>query len=208
MDRGVYEDVVVARGDMDLGKLLSTIGKDFRDVSSFMGSSYLARSVFQAPVFLNLPTNVQFMTLKFISQTNSDRSHMGGWIIDDMAYMVEKMLVQLLELNQMDIFNWCVNVLRTSFNWKMQSAIMSSLQKHLPTSLLDCVNDKSKTFPEVVFNMNLLVGQLEPVCLFLYIYLFGHKRMIDEMKENSDLLEFFDLPFDWVALERMQQHGV
>ena len=61
-------------------------------------------------------------------------------------------------------------------------------------------------FEETVFDMNMVETQFDVLDLFIYIYNYGTKKFRG-MLEYPDLLEFFNLPFEWKELEKLSQVG-
>ena len=190
---------------------------DPRDYRSLLSHSYLALSAFQASTFLQLNSQSQFLLLKTLQECLMEvgrnwRGH-GDYgvflaVYGEFAYTLMR---QLLACNKMDIFNWVVDVLdfknRYGSSTILMSAIRDTIFKLIPKSLCDmvengsgyCETNERVSYEEIVFEMNLLDNGFEQTNLFLYIYL-DDDYLLRGMKENKDLMEFFNLPFDWDEL--------
>ena len=59
------------------------------------------------------------------------------------------------------------------------------------------------SFEEIVFETNMYGGQVDGVDVFLALYFSG--KHIESMRENRDLLEFLNLPFDPSEAEMMKE---
>ena len=119
--------------------------------------------------------------------------------------------LQLKPASQFSLLkSWVVDVLefkeRYGSSTMILAAIRDVISSLIPKSLNDMVSgpgydDKNRvSYEEVVFEMNLLDNGFEQTNLFLYIYLDGD-YLLQGMKENKDLMEFFNLPFDWEELK-------
>lgn len=185
---------------------------DVRDVSSFLRSSYLSRSIFVAKNFLRLCPTAQFYVL---SQTPKECN--GTWGTREAvkarvsAYLVLSLVRQVLSTGDVETFNWIVNVaglLNRSryFSGKVIDEILMRIRQK---SIRDMISPPSWTMPmsafeEIVFEVNMFGGQVDGMDVFLAIYLGGGKSQLKGMKENRDLFEFLSLPFDPSETEMMK----
>ena len=205
---GEYKDTKFITGEEDFIAYLNGL-TDFRDMSYFLSTSYLAMAAFQASTFLKLSPQIQYIMVVSALKTPHGRH---GRLMDGICFtytnLVVALLHQLLMLDEIEMFNWLVGVLGElyktnglNFYYGMLETIAERLPKSMREHLAPVDMPQSEVeFPELVFDMNLLESQMEPVMLFLYAYLcFGGVH--DGMKENRDLLEFFNLPFEWNELD-------
>ena len=218
--RGHRWDDKLLLGEIDLVESLESLVKDQRDLRSFLGSSYLARTVFQASTFLNLSPTCQYAILVAVREAvNESRGYY--WMETQQVYasLVCSLLKQLLLLNHTDMFNWVEKVLdiqtsRSAFT----DLVLEEFKRKIPQTLKDMMppsgtadiwtgkEETPASFEEIVFEMNMLMSEFEPCDLFLYIYL-GSSGLMKGMKENSELLEFFALPFDWNKLDNFTKEA-
>lgn len=185
---------------------------DQRDYSRVISHTYLGLSVFQAASFMKLTPSSQFLLLKTIQEKIIEGdfpSHIrnSGKIRTVYGELISTLLRQLLLLNQIEMFNWVLSVLELKGQYGaallIRLAIENSISSTIPESLRQMVDisaipdlEKKASFEEVVFEMNLRETSFEPYNLFLYIYI-DHDYLLRGMKENKELIEFFNLPFDW-----------
>lgn len=205
----------VASGELDLIKLMESISSDSRDIKKFLQESYLARSILMATNFLNFSSRTQFVILSsvkdilcnsFLSLSVSSSKHL--------AHAVNLLLKQLLLSGKIEMFNWVVNVLEIRPITKLSSSkletfvreLESDQTKSIPTFLWQRIAHPITTFEETVFEMNMVETQFDILDLFIYIYVFD-SNLFKGMKENVELLEFFNLPFKWDELEKFQGIG-
>ena len=198
------EDEKVAAGDLDFNKLVEAITMDKRDASRFLQESYLARSMLMATNFLGFSTRAQFIILSAVADIlGSSLSNLRSkWYL---ANGVNTLLKQLLMIGDTDTFNWVVNVLKLdkSGHCQILDSLWDNQFERIPSMLGERFGRDLHSFEEVVFEMNMMETQFDVLDLFIYIYLFdGHFRK--GMRENTELLEFFNLPFDWNELERLK----
>lgn len=210
---GSRYDHVIANYDVSVVDFLNGLS-DERDVSHFIHESVFVRSVFLARNFLALKTSTQFVVLKSISRfidylyrrTGSYGSVLRSKQLSFVSHMVVSLLKQLLLLENEGMFNWVVKVLEDVgfFNGFHSTFHLRNL---VPLSILDAIDDSNVTFPEIVFQMNMMETQFDTMDLFLFIYL-AHEKTMSEMAQNADLVEFFNLPFDWNLLDKFRTGGV
>jgi hypothetical protein len=188
---------------------------DSRDYRMLISHSFLAMSAFQASTFMQLCPASQFLLLKTIQEEvlatgrNYRVKFESGVVYSVYGEMVCTLLRQILSLNRVDMFNWVVDVLNLKERYGSSTILLSvvrdSLSKMIPKSLRDMVDIsgydymEKVSYEEVVFEMNLLNNGFEQSNLFLYIYL-DNDYLLQGMKDNKDLMEFFNLPFDWDEL--------
>ena len=197
--------------------------EETHDASRFIAHSFLSMSAFQTFTFLDLNPATQFTLLKGFQKVfseyifNGSRSRNPTLAKSVYGDILCGLLRQLLVLNQIEMFNWVLDVL--GFNVKhycasilLREAVKNSFYDLIPSSLFDKVsvsdfyevNDEDRmSFEEIVFEMNLSETTFEPYNLFLAIYL-GNNHLLKGMKANKELLEFFSLPFDWEDLNWMK----
>ena len=191
--------------------------KDTNDIKMFVSHSFLCMSAFQVSTFIQLSPSTQYMLLKTIQGCVVDvgRNYRGtGQDVSVFQLVcgeiVCALLRQLLAVNRVDMFNWVVDVLelkeRYGSSTVLLSAIRETLSKMIPKSIGEMVEMSTRydakervSYEEVVFEMNLLETRFEPSNLFLYIYL-DNDYLLQGMRENKELMEFFSLPFDWDEL--------
>ena len=198
------EDEMVASNDIDFNKFVEAIAIDKRDAKTFLQESYLARSMLMATNFLNFSARAQFIILSSID----DILRYGGGRHSaerHIAHAFNTLLKQLLVAGDTQMFNWIVNVLDLGKTTKrlIIESLWSDQFERIPASLGERFGKELNTFEEIVFEMNMMETQFDVLDLFLYIYLFDSK-FFKGMRENTELLEFFNLPFDWKDLERLK----
>lgn len=197
------EDDKVASGDVDFNKLVEAISADKGDVKMFLRESYLARSMLMAGNFLGFSTRTQYVILSSIG----DIFGVTGWSarssVPYLAHAVNTLLKQLLVSGETNTFNWVVNVLQlNSTNTLALEKLWSDQFERIPSVFGERLFKDLRTFEEIVFEMNMIETQFDVMDLFIYIYIHAPK-IFNGMKENTELLEFFNLPFDWNELEKL-----
>ena len=195
------EDAKVASGDMDFNKLVEAISADERDVKMFLQESYLARSMLMAGNFLRFSTRTQFVILKSVG----DIFDANGWgAIPHLAHALNTLLKQLLVSGETNMFNWVVNVLHLNFpSTPTAEKLWPDQFERIPPMLGERFYKDLNTFEEIVFEMNMMETQFDVLDLFIYIYIHSSK-FFNGMRENEELLEFFNLPFQWDELEKLK----
>ena len=195
---------------------------DQRDYSRVISHTYLGMSVFQAASFMKLTPSSQFLLLKTIQEKiiegdypshirNSCRIRNSGQIRAVYGELISTLLRQLLLLNQIEMFNWVLSVLELEGQYGAALLIRLSIENSISSTIPECLRqmvdltvipdlEKKPSFEEVVFEMNLRETAFEPYNLFLYIYL-DHDYLLSGMKQNKELIEFFNLPFDWDGMK-------
>lgn len=190
---------------------------DQRDYSRVISHTYLGMSVFQAVSFMKLTPSSQFLLLKTIQEKIIEGDFPPSRIRDRgrirLVYgeLISTLLRQLLLLNQIEMFNWVLSVLELEGQYGaaliIRLAIENSISGTIPEGLRQMVDltyltdsEKKASFEEVVFEMNLRETSFEPYNLFLYIYI-DHDYLLSGMKQNKELIEFFNLPFDWDGMK-------
>lgn len=202
----------VLNGDVSIWDYINAM-TDERDVSAFLRSSYLSRSIFVAKNFLRLCPAAQFHVL---SQSSCQGN--GTWGTREAvkarvsAHLVLSLVRQVLSTGDVEMFNWIVNVsglLNRSryFSGKVIDEILMRIRQK---SVRDMISPPSWTMPksafeEIVFEVNMFGGQVDGMDVFLAIYLGGGESQLKGMKENMDLLEFLSLPFDPSEAELMKE---
>ena len=204
---GEYKDTKFTTGEEDFIAYLNGL-TDPRDMSYFLSTSYLAMAAFQASTFLKLSPQIQYIMVATALKTPRGRyGRLINGLYSTYTNFVVTLLHQLLMLDETEMFNWLVGVLGElyktnglNFYYCVLETIAERLPKSMREQLASVDMPQSEVeFPELVFDMNLIETQMEPVMLFLYVYLcFGNIH--DGMKENKELLEFFNLPFEWSEL--------
>ena len=195
--RGLRDDILVAVGDIDISKVVEIATNDERDVYRVLNHSYLSRSILMASNFLGFSTKAQFMILKALSISLYRNSPLVGPTND--------LLKQLLIANEVDMFNWVVNVLGVDYTGtEVNFALCEDMENRVPTKLAMIGKDEM-SFEETVFDMNMVETQFDVLDLFIYLYNHCPNR-VRGMVEFPDLLEFFNLPFKWEELERLKQN--
>ena len=197
------DDAGVAAGDVDFIRLVEAITSDKRDVKLFLQESYLARSMLMAENFLNFSTKAQFMILSALCDTLNPRYQRGvSWM--PLTHATNTLLKQLLVMNETDTFNWVANVL--GITKQTNSHVLESLWgdsfERIPPALGERFGKELNSFEEVVFEMNMMETQFDVLDLFLYIYIFD-SALFKGMRNATELLEFFNLPFKWEEMDKM-----
>ena len=200
----------ILNGDISLWDYMNSL-KDVRDVRSFVRNSYAGRSLFMARNFLMLSPSAQFLVLTSISaQVKTDWTTKGIVRNRVLAHFLLSLMRQMLRIGNTDMFNWMVNVSDADKPTLTSFKVLDELIAGFPKSLSDMLYPEfgsgkvTAEFVEVVFEMNLFGGQVEPMDVFLYIYLHANSQF-KGMKENADFLdEFFNLPFEWRELEKLR----
>ena len=200
----LLDDAKVASGDVDFIRLVEAISSDKRDAKTFLQESYLARSMLMATNFLNFSTQTQFIIISTLREViSSYYSKRGGW--KSLADATMTLLKQLLVTNETEMFNWVVNVLELNKHGYIAERLWDIQFARIPAVLGERFKDLH-TFEEVVFEMNMMETQFDVLDLFIYIYIFD-QNLFNGMKENVELLEFFNLPFQWSKLDKLSQVG-
>ena len=198
----LIDDQKVASGDVDFIRLVEAISVDNRDIKTFLQESYLARSMLMATNFLDFSTRAQFLILKSVGDIiryGGGRIYAGKHII----HALNTLLKQLLVAGETATFNWVVNVLEIHpSNGAIIERMWSDQFERIPRLLGERFGRELNTFEEVVFEMNMMETQFDVLDLFIYIYLFD-SHFFKGMKANTELLEFFNLPFHWNELEKL-----
>ena len=198
------EDAKVASGDMDFNKLVNAISADKRDVKMFLQESYLARSMLMAGNFLRFSARAQYVILSSIGDIFDANRWSVEKTIPCLAHALNTLLKQLLVSGETDMFNWVVNVLQlNTTNTSTMEKLWSDQFERIPSMFGERLFKDLRTFEEIVFEMNMIETQFDVMDLFIYIYIHAPK-IFKGMKENTELLEFFNLPFDWSELEKLK----
>lgn len=188
--------------------------RDARDISSFISSSFLAMSAFQAGTYLQLKPDAQYALLielgLLVSESYMRRSYEQGVDKCVCGKLIINLMRQLLVLDRVDMFNWIEKVVGNNGNG-LFATMRQTLVNQIPTSIAERMptlefawKADNCSFEEIVFDMNMLESQFEPYDLFMYIYLFDNV-LFSGMKENKELIEFFNLPFDWESLDKFKE---
>jgi hypothetical protein len=196
---------------------------DQRDYSRVISHTYLGLSVFQAASFMKLTPSSQFLLLKTIQEKMIEgdfptRIWNPGRIRLVYGELISTLLRQLLLLNQIEMFNWVLSVLELEGQYGAALIIRLAIENSISSTIPECLRqmvdltvipdvEKKPSFEEVVFEMNLRETAFEPYNLFLYIYL-DHDYLLSGMKENKELIEFFNLPFDWDGMKWLKDDYV
>lgn len=197
----LLDDIKVASGNVDFFKLVEAISSDKRDVKTFLRESYLARSMLMANNFIHFSAQTQFIILSSLKEIiSSPYSKKDGWKI--LVAATTTLLKQLLVANETEMFNWVVSVLELNTCGYIKNELRHELFAHIPTILSERLSELH-SFEEVVFEMNMMETQFDVLDLFIYIYFFDN-NYIRGMRENLDLLEFFNLPFKWENLDKLK----
>ena len=194
---GLQDDINVAVGDVDFFKLVEVMTKDERDINYLLNHSYLGRSMLMAGNFLKFSTKAQFMVLKSIAKSLNHTK--------PLVHATNDLLKQLLIANEVDMFNWVSNVLDIEYpSNEFNYALWEDMYGRCPKNLA-AVGLEEMSFEETVFDMNMVETQFDVLDLFLYIYNHCPNRLRGMVK-FPDLLEFFNLPFQWSKLDKLN-HG-
>ena len=187
---GHRDDDMILRGDVDLVSHVNSMSPE--DFKRFSENTIFYRSLFSARKFLRLSMEKQFLLLRGIA-VDSHSSSSSSVKLNVKASVAVSLLKQLLMLGDIECFNWIMRILYDSYSmcvkigWYVLSKIPESLTREI---------ENGSSFEEVVFEMNLVESQFEPIDLFLYALVSGN-GLYKGMVENKELLEFFRLPFDW-----------
>ena len=196
---GLWDDAMVATGDLDISNVVETAAEDQRDVKHILNHTCLSRSVLMAGNFLRFSTKAQFMVLKVLAASMGIDSPLAGPTND--------LLKQLLIANEVDMFNWVFNVLNVTYPCnEFNYALWEDMYGRCPKNLAETGPGKEMSFEETVFDMNMMETQFDVLDLFLYIYDHCPNR-VKGMLEYPDLLEFFNLPFKWEGLDKLKGVG-
>lgn len=196
------DDVAIASGDRDFVKFMDSISADKRDVRTMLQESYLARSMLMYGNFVRFDTRTQFFILTSLVDILSDKYRSKRQNHQFLVGATNNLLKQMLVANDTEAFNWVVNVMQIGGSYA-SAAMYSDLYARIPKSIGDAFGKTLNTFEETVFEMNMVETQFDVLDLFMLIYLFNGK-LFKGMKENVELLEFFNLPFKWEELERFR----
>ena len=121
-----------------------------------------------------------------------------------LAHATNTLLKQLLVMNETDTFNWVANVLGITkqTNAHVFESLWGDSFERIPAALGERFGKELNSFEEVVFEMNMMETQFDVLDLFLYIYIFDG-ALFKGMRNATELLEFFNLPFKWEELDKM-----
>ena len=199
---GIAEDEDIEAGDIDPIKLVNSLVRDERDMNVFICQSMYARSILMADTFISLDPTAQYMILSCIAKNVTSR-YLGRFsAVNCISHMANSLLVQLMALDEPSTVDWCLGVLGHCSVGRMRNN--TSLQQDMLGLLPAAITDKlhsNEPFEDIVFDMNLMGSQLDPMILFAYMYIYGSRSLRESMTENKDLVEFFNLPFEWTDLE-------
>lgn len=196
---------------------LDNVSSDNRDISNMVTRSNLFKSAFMYRTFNELNVTTKYALLNFV--INSLKRSNLGWNIwyynsvtksDGYSEVLLDVLVSLLKqflyYNDIEGFNFIVDKLFVSTNSVVRTLILHTLKCYIPKSISEGID--SLEFSEMVFDMNLHELDLDMVDLFLYAYLKDDDVLKHDMVENQDLVEFFNLSFDWNELSLFKNYGV
>lgn len=208
---GTHYDNTIFAYETGLVEYLNGHMSDMRDVSNFIGCSYLARNAFEYRNFVLLSPMVQYNLIKGLVKESDGGNRYSSYLwgyrapqrVKMSGYFLCTLLKQLLYMNDIELFNWVINVVDVETNGNMKDFVGGFLKERMPKSLVDAINGHQMGFEELVFEMNMWETQFDPIDMFLYIYALD-KDMLKTMRENRELVEFFNLTFDWNELERMK----
>ena len=103
------------------------------------------------------------------------------------------LMKQLLCSGHVDLFKYIQDMLSKQAKYDIKVLLFNSL----PETIRNGIFPGGLGFEEIVFEMNMVDSTFDTLNLFLYVCLYGGK-LRKAMIENPDLLEFFNLPFDYV----------
>ena len=203
--------ISVLNGSISLWDYVNSI-TDIRDMRFFVRNSYMGRSLFMARNFLMLSSSAQFLVLSSIApQIKNDWTTKAVVCNRVLAHFLLSLIKQMLRAGNTDMFNWILNVTCADKSSLVCVKVLDELRRvGFPKSISDMLCPEFESgkvtaeFAEVVFEMNLFGGQIEPMDVFLYIYL-NRGKQFNSMLENTDFLdEFFNLTFEWRELEKLR----
>lgn len=201
--KGFEDDALVASGELNLVDWVSRICKDPRDAKYFLQTSVMARSALMANTFLQFSPNDQYVLLHSIAEVLVNLYYRDSGTMTIIAHATRSLLKQLLMLGEVQMFNWAVDVLRIGGeqrNKMVRDAMMQAMLDPIPRSLWSRFAKDLDSFELVVFEMNMMETQFDVLDLFMYVYLLDDE-LFKGMDENTELLEFFNLPFKWEQLK-------
>lgn len=212
------DDSIIEGGDT-IQDVVSRI-KEAKDMKTFIIHSRFSRNLFQAKNFLSMDAYSQclFLNALFDNKNYTYRDNYSEKfrnVSNILAEMTTTLLKQLLVVENVEMFNWMMNITKKYCGTSQENDFMLSVRemfaKRVPRSVMKLIWSAGNTIPlsdvlpEAVFEMNLLETQFEPMDLFLYLYLLPREVATDMFtgkdNENLYLLDFFNLPFNWKELE-------
>lgn len=186
--------------DFNLIEYLDRIATSDRyELDNFLEESHLVASAFSLKVFSNLSPVTQYLLIKKVAELLDESkdvfiSNKTLQKQDVLAYCIVSLIKQSLFYGDIELFRHIRDIV---FSISQKIMIMSDfICSRIPEQLIREIRSGRKGFVESVFDMNMIDTQFDTLDLFLYIC-FCNRDMWNSMLDNMDLLEFFNLPFDY-----------
>ena len=150
-------------------------------------------------VFVNLSPTSQWVLIKNVIMTIDDdnKKCLGSRVrenrVEILTWLLMVLMKQLLCSGHVDLFKYIQDMLSKQAKYYIKVLLFNSL----PETIRNGIFPGGLGFEEIVFEMNMVDSTFDTLNLFLYVCLYGGK-LRKTMIENPDLLEFFNLPFDYV----------
>lgn len=164
-------------------------------------------SALSAKVFVQLQPQTQWILVKKIIEFISElRSRLIGpkreIALKVLTHCLVSLMKQLLCSGYVNEFKYVKDMIGGLA--KDDLGLGMFLLDRIPLTLRNAIALDRSEFEEIVFEMNMVDNTFDTLDLFLYAYLCDG-RMSSSMRKNSDLLEFFNLPFDCNFLLEMDR---
>ena len=169
------------------------------DLDYFLKHSHFLESALSYNVFVNLSPTSQWVLIKNVIMTIDDdnKKCLGSRFrenrVEILTWLLMVLMKQLLCSGHVDLFKYIQDMLSKQAKADIKVLLFNSL----PETIRNGIFPGGLGFEEIVFEMNMVDSTFDTLNLFLYVCLYGGK-LRKAMIENLDLLEFFNLPFDYV----------
>lgn len=173
-------------------ELFNNANSDIRDIGSLVGCSYLFKSAMMYYNFMAMDSTTQLLLLSCMHK------YINRGQTEVYVEIVFSLLKQLLYANQVEMFNWVLDVVNYG-GWYVSTSLANHGFKFIPETIANEIRIKKSSFAEIVFSMNMLNTQFDTLNLFMTLY-FGYANLFSQ-DGVSDLMEFFNLDFDWNKLQ-------
>lgn len=170
---------------------------DIRDISSFVLTSYCLRSAMMYYNFIKLTPQTQYLILNKIKSIllsiwiNSHDVKLNYFY----EYLVFSLIKQCLFVNDIKLANWIINSQDKCKSWHC-----TPIFELMPNNIGNLIKSGASA-EELIFEMNMVETQFEPIDLFVFMYLGKDFKFLNE---NREFIEFFNLPFNWMDLEKFK----
>lgn len=186
--------------DFNLIEYLDRISTmDGYELDNFLEESHLVVSAFSLKVFSNLSPVTRYLLIKKVAELLDESKNNfinSGFVKEQyvLAYCVISLAKQSLFSGDIELFKHIRDIV---FSVSKRATVFGDfICSRIPEQLTREIRSGRKGFVETVFDMNMIDTQFDTLDLFLYICL-CNSNMWNSMLDNPDLIEFFNLPFDY-----------